>query len=233
MTCELPESHWDSCKFQHFDGSQGSCSLVFGLNTTPCGNFGDSFIQITDDGKCQLVLESVGNQHVGSWACKIVLPEDSSEKEADVIFDLAVIQEPSDIAFKPEGDNISYQLDDWFDSSLDVQNVAPKPDVTWSINNRTIEGVTIRYTDILPQSNTMEFKEEIQFQMKESFNDKYLEYTLKLAVVDEFGHGNPEDDFVHHDKIKFLCSDCDKPTTSPAPSTTPPHPSAPDGRFQG
>ena len=221
MSCDLPESHWDSCKFQHFDGSQGLCSLVFGQNEAHCENFEDSFIHITKDGKCQLVLESVGNDHVGAWACKIVLPE-ASEKKFDVNFDLSVIQEPSDIAFKPATENFNYKLDDWFDSSLDVQNVAPKPNVAWSINNNSIEGLTIRYTDVLPQSNTIEFKDKIQFQMKESFHNKYFEYTLKLEVVDEFGRRNPEDDYVKQEKIKFLCSDCDSPTTTPASTTTSP-----------
>ena len=51
---------------------------------------------------------------------------------------------PSHVDFYPDVRFHEYKVDDWFEGYLDVFNVAPKPLVEWTMNNASIEGLTIR-----------------------------------------------------------------------------------------
>ena len=59
-------------------------------------------------------------------------------------FDLLVLIEPSYWDFHPNNPTYEYKINDWFEGYLDVFNVAPKPLVEWTMNNASIEGLTIR-----------------------------------------------------------------------------------------
>jgi len=229
MSCSLPNSSWSECRFLHFDGSRGMCSLDSSQDHKDCVNFQDSYLHLTeeeDGSKCQLVIESVSDDHVGTWGCEIY--EDGVWYQMHSNFSLMLIREPTHIDFYPQTEIYKYTVDQWFEGSLDVQNVAPKPSVEWLMNNSSIEGLTIRDVNVTHNYMDMGVIERLQIRMKSSFNNKYLEFTMRLAAVDEFGKRHPEDDFVKSGKIKFLCSNCfttQTPTTTtstlaPIPTTT-------------
>ena len=59
-------------------------------------------------------------------------------------FMMLMIREPTHIDYYPHTETFNYIVDQWFEVSLDVQNVAPIPLVQWLMNNSSIEGLTIR-----------------------------------------------------------------------------------------
>lgn len=218
MSCPLPDSSWSECRFQHFNGSQGDCSLHSGQDRKECASFQDSYLHLTEDGFCQLVIESVNDYHTGIWGCKI--DEDAKTEQMHAKFNLLLIREPTHIDYYPHTETFNYIVDQWFEVSLDVQNVAPKPLVQWSMNNSSIDGLTIRDVNVTQNYMDMEVVERLQLQMKRSFNKKFLEFTMRLAVVDEFGKRHPEDDYIKSGRIQFLCSNCFTTTPSPIPTST-------------
>ena len=73
MSCTLPPTkyNWTSCVFEHYTGSEGQCGLGPGHQSQQCGSFPHSHVHITQDGLCQLVIESVTESHVGGWGCQV------------------------------------------------------------------------------------------------------------------------------------------------------------------
>ena len=68
----------------------------------------------------------------------------------------------------------------------------------------------IMYFAVTQNYLDMEVVERLQLQMKRSFNKKFLEFTMRLAVVDEFGKRHPEAGFMSRYHIFQLnqCNQC-------------------------
>ena len=50
------------------------------------------------------------------------------------IFELVVMTEPSNVELSPQSSQVQYTVSEKFEANLDVHNVAPRPDVTWSMD---------------------------------------------------------------------------------------------------
>ena len=49
-------------------------------------------------------------------------------------FELVVMTEPSNVELSPQSSQVQYAVSEKFEANLDVHNVAPRPDVTWSMD---------------------------------------------------------------------------------------------------
>ena len=137
MSCPLPpdNSSWSVCKFHHLDGSEGECAVTPDEDHQNCGSFGSSFIHITDDGWCQLVLESVGDGHAGSWSCQVTL--DQSRTDESRYFNMVLLTVPSHTDFRPgTGVTVNFSEDQWLETEITAFNINPQPLVEWTMNNR-------------------------------------------------------------------------------------------------
>ena len=223
MSCKLESSNWTSCVFKHHDPSEAECALLPDQgNLQPCGgsSLEETQIQITEDGEyCQLLFRNVHVTQTGQWECQVIYSNQSKSSQA---FQLSVLVQPSHIDFQPESEIYKYFEDAPFKANLQVQNVAPKPKVVWSMSNNSIDGVHYIDTKVTNQSQTLKVEESLTIPMMKSiFNGKSLQYELRIAVVDEFGNLSPEEDYVQEGEVTLKCKDCETPsTTSPSPITT-------------
>jgi len=237
FSCQVPrEDSWSSCTFRHHDGSQGQCSVLNQpqQNFQTCGAFGSGAEIHVQDDTCQLVLNSVNNEHNGTWSCDFEqamqrLGRENALKQTEYPeyygsigkeFTLTLLHEPTDIEAHPkENTNNNYSLMEWFQSMITIRNVSPRPRVQWTMNNKSIDGLFIVDTEVNYMYQDMEVVERIQFSGKESMDGKHLQYRLTLDTVDEFG--NAEEDFVKLGQIKLNCNNCDRaPTTSSTSSAS-------------
>ena len=222
-SCKLKSSNWTSCVFKHHDPSQAECTLLPDQgNLQPCGgsSLEETQIQITEDGEyCRLLFRNVHVTQTGSWECQVNY---NNQNQSSKTFQLSVLVQPSHIDFQPESEIYRYHEDEPFKANLQVQNVAPKPKVVWSMSNNSIDGVHYIDTKVTNQSQTLRVEESLTIPMMKSvFNGKSLQYELRIAVVDEFGNLSPEEDYVQEGEVTLQCQNCEKPsTTSPTPLTT-------------
>ena len=74
------------------------------------------------------------------------------------IFELVVMTEPSNVELSPQSSQVQYTVSEKFEANLDVHNVAPRPDVTWSMDCEVVlQTKAIRRFVITEKAPTMAF----------------------------------------------------------------------------
>jgi hypothetical protein len=121
-----------------------------------------------------------------------------SDTDQEVTFDvlnprqvaaLTVIAEPTAIEWRPQpmSGQFSYPAGEPWSVAVVVHNVRPRPRIYWTMNNQSIEGLTVTTTSVTEQGVALTVTETISLKGKEAYNGELLEYRIELEAVDEAG----------------------------------------------
>ena len=92
-----------------------------------------------------------------------------------------ILHEPSDITVNPQAGSVyGYKLTEWLHASISVKNVSPMPKIQWTIENESINGTSIKETEVSYLYQDLEVTESLHFKGQETFDGKSLQYRLTL-----------------------------------------------------
>ena len=135
----------------------------------------------------EITLFLIQDLHNGRWSCAVVSEEDK-QVDTRAEFLVTVLHEPTNVYMNPQaGTVVKYQVNKEIESRLDIQNISPKPVITWTMEGQAIEAATFITTKVQENYQDMQVTENIKFLFHENFDGKNLEYRVELEVVDEFG----------------------------------------------
>jgi hypothetical protein len=135
---------------------------------------------------------------------------------------LTVIAEPTAIEWRPQpiSGHFSYPAGESWSVAVVVHNVRPRPRIYWTMNNQSIEGVTVTTTSVTDQGESLTVMETISLTGKEAYNGEVLEYRIELEAVDEEGITSVAYRAESRElSAQLRCLGCHKTTTTSAVTT--------------
>ena len=136
---------------------------------------------------CTLSIESVQEGHNGTWVASF--DGDDQANVFDIlntqqVIALTVIAEPTAIEWRPQpiSGQFNYIAGEPWSVAVVVHNVRPRPRIYWTMNNQSIEGVTVTTTTVSEQGVFLTVTETISLTGKEAYNGERLEYRYRLII---------------------------------------------------
>ena len=216
LTCKAP-SDWVSCSFKH-EETEKQCGARKSGGKVDCKN---GYYIDAEEHRCTMWINSVSKQDNGTWTCSFLtskMPNGWIHHGSQFL--LTVITEPSSIEWYPvpNDDRIPYNLSKPLEISLIVRNVRPKPKVTWTMNNSSIEGFFVASNTIIEEFEYLTIQETLLMTGRESYDGQSLEYLVELYSVDE--DGNSVVEYSSGGNVDLKCIGCDSRTSTTPPPTT-------------